>query len=385
MSTETPTTAADATTAAPGPDSAMPSGKRVAFWPAVGIVAQRELLIKLRSKAFLVSTGITLLVVIASVVLTAIGPSLFGGPTSVAVTSQTEQVVGGLDDVETTVVDSDDAARDAVRDGTVDAAVLGSAESSGLTVIGDRTAPDDLVQALSIAPQVELLDPNAPNPMVAYFIAFGFGLVFFMAAVMFGQAVAQSVAEEKQTRIVEILLAAVPARAMLAGKVLAASLLAFGQIGLIAIAVLVSATLTDNDVVLDGLAGPLIWFVILFVVGFVMISALFAAAAALVSRMEDLQSTSSPVMMLVMLPYFMVIFFNNNPTVLAVMSYFPFSAPVAVPMRLYIGTAAWWEPFLALAIMLLTTVGILWFAARTYERSLLKTGKVIRWRDALRG
>lgn len=384
MSTVTPTTADGMASAAPGPDDEMPRGRRVAFWPAVAVVAQRELMVKLRSKAFLVSTAITLLVVIASVVLTSIGPSLFGGPTSVAVTSQTEQVVSALDDVETTVVDSDEAARDAVRDGTADAAVLGSSDASGLTVIGDRTAPDDLVQALSIAPQVELLDPNAPNPVVTYFIGFGFGLVFFMAAIMFGQAVAQSVAEEKQTRIVEILLAAVPARAMLAGKVLAASLLAFGQIALIAIAVFVSAMLTDNTFVLDGLAGPLIWFVVLFVVGFIMISALFAAAAALVSRMEDLQSTASPVMMLVMLPYFLVIFFNNNPTVLAVMSYIPFSAPVAVPMRLYIGTAAWWEPFVALAIMLATTVGILWFAARTYERSLLKTGKVIRWRDALR-
>lgn len=384
MSTATPTPTSGTPAEAPGPDTGMPHGSRVAFWPAVGIVAQRELLVKLRSKAFLVSTAITLLVVIASVVLSSIGPSLFGGPTSVAVTSQTEQVVSALDDVETTVMDSDEAARDAVRDGTADAAVLGSSDASGLTVVGDRTAPDDLVQALSIAPQVELLDPNAPNPVVTYFIGFGFGLVFFMAAIMFGQAVAQSVAEEKQTRIVEILLAAVPARAMLAGKVLAASLLAFGQIALIAIAVLVSAKLTDNDIVLEGLTGPLIWFVILFVVGFVMISALFAAAAALVSRMEDLQSTASPVMMLVMIPYFMVIFFNNNPTVLAVMSYIPFSAPVAVPMRLYIGTAAWWEPFLALAIMIVTTVGILWFASRTYERSLLKTGKVIRWRDALR-
>lgn len=360
-------------------------GGRVAFWPAVGIVAQREIRLKLRSRAFIVSTVITLLAVVGAIVLTTLGPTLFGGPSKVAVTSQTEGAVSGLEDVDPIVEDSDDAAREAVRDGTADAAVLQGDGPSGLVVVGDRTTPDDVVQALSIAPQVELLDPNAPNPLVVYFIGFGFGLTFFMAAMMFGQAVAQSVAEEKQTRIVEILLAAVPARAMLAGKVLASSVLAFGQIALIAIAVLISAAVVGNDIVLDGLTGPLIWFVVLFVVGFVMISALFAAAAALVSRVEDLQSTTGPVMMLIMIPYFMVIFFNNNPTVLGVMSYIPFSAPVAVPMRIYIGAAAWWEPFLALLIMLVATAGILWFAARTYERSLLRTGKVIRWREALSG
>ena len=52
--------------------------------------------------------------------------------------------------------------------------------------------------------------------------------------------------------------------------------------------------------------------------------------------------------MLVMIPYFLVIFFNDNPTVLAIMSYVPFSAPVGMPMRVFLGIAEWWEPFLSL-------------------------------------
>ena len=59
--------------------------------------------------------------------------------------------------------------------------------------------------------------------------------------------------------------------------------------------------------------------------------------------------------MLVMIPYFLIIFFNDDPTVLTIMSYVPFSAPVGMPMRVFLGDAQWWEPFLSLAILLATT------------------------------
>src|SRR5690606_24030877 len=124
--------------------------------------------------------------------------------------------------------------------------------------------------------------------------------------------------------------------------------------------------------------------VALFTVGFVMIAALYAATASLVSRVEDLGSATSPIMMLVMIPYFLVIFFNNNPTVLAVMSYVPFSAPVAVPMRIFIGTSAWWESLLSLAVLVLAMVLAIRVAALIYERSLLRTGARVKLGDVLR-
>src|SRR5699024_53118 len=113
-------------------------------------------------------------------------------------------------------------------------------------------------------------------------------------AMTFGQTIAQSVVEEKQSRIVEIMLATVPARAILAGKVIGNSVLAFGQIVLIAGVVLLGGALTGSQLLLDGLGMPIVWFVVLFTVGFIMLAALYAAAAALVSRAEDLGSATSP-------------------------------------------------------------------------------------------
>lgn len=361
--------------------------RRTPFWQAVGVVSGREIRVRLASKAFIITTAIMLGgILLGSLVLPRLSDA-FSSTETVAVTTASQSEVAALgDDVEAMPVDSAEAARAAVESGEASAAVVPSGDSpTGLTVIAERDVPTGLVQALSQSPAVELLDPNAPNPMLVYFIALGFGLVFFMAASLFGATIAQSVVEEKQTRIVEILLATVPARAILAGKVIGNSVIALGQVALLAAAALLGMQINEDTLPLDGLGMPILWFVLLFAVGFVMLAALYAAAASLVSRSEDIGSATSPVMMLVMLPYFAVIVFNNNPDILRVMSFIPFSAPVAVPLRVYLGEGALWEHLLSLGILLATTAVVLWLASRVYERSVLRTGKRITWKQALAG
>ncbi|ERG65181.1 hypothetical protein L332_12125 [Agrococcus pavilionensis RW1] len=357
---------------------------RTRFAQAAGIVAQREIMVQLRSKAFIISTLITLALVFGAVLLSSIGPELFDEDTEVATTAEIAPTLEALDGLAVVPADDADAVREAVRDGSADAGVIAGDGPSGLVVVGDREADGGLIQLLSVTPEVELLDPNAPDPMLTYFIGLAFGLVFFMSAMTFGQTIAQSVVEEKQSRIVEIMLATVPARAILAGKVIGNSVLAFGQIALIAAVTLIGGALTGSQLLLDGLGMPIVWFVVLFTVGFIMLAALYAAAAALVSRAEDLGSATSPLIFLVMIPYFLVIVFNNNPLALQIMSYVPFSAPVAVPMRVYLQTTEWWEPYLSLGVLALSTVLAIAIASRIYERSLLKTGSMVKWRDALK-
>ncbi|WP_083587233.1 ABC transporter permease [Agrococcus sp. Marseille-P2731] len=357
---------------------------RTGFWQATGIVAQREILIRVRSKSFIISTAIMLALILAGVLFSSVGPQLFDEDTTVATIAALAPALQGLDGVVVDTLGSADAVRQAVQSGAASAGVLQGTGASGLLVIGDRETPSAIVQMLSVTPEVELLDPNAPDPLLTYFIGIAFGIVFFSSAITFGQTIAQSVVEEKQSRIVEIMLAAIPARAILAGKVIGNSVLAFGQILMIAAVVLLGGAITGSQLLLDGLGMPIVWFVVLFTVGFVMLASLYAAAAALVSRAEDLGTATSPLMMLVMLPYIAVIIFNNNPVALQIMSYVPFSAPVAVPMRVYLQSQEWWEPYLSLAILIAFTVAVIAFAARIYERSLLKTGSMVKWRDALK-
>ncbi len=354
------------------------------------LVAEREITTRLRSKAFLISTGILLLVVLGGVVISGLLSQNggIGSPTQVATVAGAS---GEQGDALTTagfeVTEAGDRAEaeQLVRDGDVEAAIVPGGDTPlDLTVVALDSAPTDLVQALSVVPSVELLEPLGTNPFLAYIIAFAFGMIFYTTALTFGTTIAQSVVEEKQTRIIEILLATVSARTMLAGKILGNSILALGTVVAILALASVGMLATGQDLLLGELGASLIWFGILFAFGFVLLAAMYAAAAALVSRQEDIGSVTSPVMMLVMIPFFLILIFNDNPQALAIMSYIPFSAPNAMPMRLYLGIAEWWEPIVSLGILVVTIAVVIWIGSRIYSNSILRTGVRVKLRDALK-
>ncbi len=331
---------------------------------ATRLVAAREIRVKLRDRTFLISTVFFLLIAAAATILP---PLLSGGPSTVAVT---EAAAGPLRaaGLEVRTVPDDAAAEQAVRDGDADAAVV-----SGPAVLAMNEAPDDVVSALSSAPAVRLLNPDAVDPVVAFLVPFAFAFIFFVTSQTFGVQIAQSIIEEKQTRIVEILVAAVPVRALLAGKMLAGTILALGQIALVALVAVAGMAFGDSSGLLSLLGPAIGWFVPFFLLGFVLIASMWAAAGALVNRLEDIGGVSMPVQLAVMLPFFAVIFLNDNVTAMRVLSYLPFSAPTAMPLRLFTGDAAGWEPLVALVLLLVAAVGFLVAGARVYEGSLLRT------------
>ena len=386
MSTEiTPGTDIDARQDSPAQPSTRATHSAPGFWSSVWLVASREISARLRSKAFLISTGILLLLAIGSVVA---GGLLSANPSStqVAVVGSASAVVGQADGLTTVAADNVADAEALVRDGTVAAAVVPADDSLlGVSVIALDSAPMDVINALSVSPSVQLLDPAAQGGFLVYLVAIGFGLVFFMSALTFGSTIAQSVVEEKQTRVVEILMSTIPVRALLAGKVLGNSIMAFGQIVAIALLVAIGMAVTGQRVLLADLGPAIGWFAVFFAFGFVMLASLYAATASMVSRQEDVGTATSPVAYLVMIPYFAVIFFNDNPLVLAIMSYVPFAAPVGMPVRIFLGTAEWWEPLLSLALLLVTTAGVILFGSRIYRNSLLRMGGRVTYKQALRG
>ncbi|MEE6262394.1 ABC transporter permease [Plantactinospora sonchi] len=339
--------------------------------------------VRLRDKTFLFSTVFFLLFALGSAVV----PAMFAGDSSTVAVAAGPEAASVLDRAGLEVVAAPDTQRaeQLVRDGDVDAAVVAGDGPGGIRILAMKEAPDDLVSALSSSPPVQLLDPDAVDPVAAFLIPFAFGMVFLFASLSFGIQIAQSVTEEKQTRIVEILVAAVPVRALLAGKVLGNGALALGQVALIGLVSVVSMRLMDSGPLL-GLLGPAIgWFIPFFVVGFVLLASLWAVVGALVSRQEDISGASTPIQMLVMIPFFAVSFLNDNPLAMAVLSYVPFSAPTAMPVRLFAGDAAGWEPFLSLLVLLGAAVLCLALAARLYEGALLRTnGKTsvrVAWQD----
>lgn len=354
------------------------------FVSAVRLVSAREIQARVRSKAFIVSALVLVLMVVASIVVSGIvGGATADDKTPVAVAEGVSLPSSVGLDVTPTATTA--AAERLVRDGEVDAAIVPSDDPLGFSVVGLDSTPTAVVQALSVSPEVELLDPDALPEGLAYTVALAFGVVFFASAVTFGQSIAQSVVEEKSTQVVEILMAAIPARALLAGKVLGNSVMAFAQIVAVAIAATIALAVTGQDNLFTLLGPSMLWFVGFFAVGFVLIAALFAASAVLVSRQEDVGSVTTPVMMLVMIPYVLIIVAYSNPTVLGVMSYVPFSAAIGMPMRIFLGSAAWWEPVLSLLVLLASVVVVILVGARIYENALLRTGSRVKLAEAIRG
>ncbi|MGB4137399.1 MAG: ABC transporter permease [Microbacterium sp.] len=352
---------------------------------AIWLVAEREIASKLRSKAFLISTGILLLAALAGVLIggfTAKSPT----PDDIAATSATAAVVEALPNTKAIVVADRAEAEKKVLDGDVTAAIVpGEDAGFGFVVLAKDDAPQNLLMQLAKTPTVEILQPAQTNPLVRYLVAIGFGVIFLMAASTFGTMIAQSVVEEKQTRVVELLISAIPTRVLLAGKVVGNTILAMAQIVVLAAIAVIGLIVTGQNEVLAGIGAPILWFAVFFLFGFVLLASLYSAAAAMVSRQEDIGATTMPLMMLVMLPYFLVIFFNDNPVVMTVLSYVPFSAPVGMPVRLFVGEAAWWEPLLSLVILIATCVGAILVGAKIYENSLLRMGARVKLVEALRG
>ncbi|GAA3598887.1 ABC transporter permease [Klugiella xanthotipulae] len=348
------------------------------------LVAEREITTRLRSKAFLISTGILFAIILASILISGFTADTTSKTAIAATPEVMSQIQGDAFDI--TEVATTEEATQLVLDGEVNAAVVSDTASDnplGLKILADTEAPAEVQQALSISPPVEILTPNPNDPFLLYIISLAFGVVFLISASTFGGVISQSVVEEKQTRIVEILMSAIPVRAMLAGKVIGNSILAFLQIAVIAALSVIGLTATGQTALLDAIGLPIAWFVIFFTIGFVLLAAMFAASASMVARMEDIGSVTTPVTMLVMIPYFLVVFFNDNPVVLTIMSYVPFSAPVGMPVRLFVGGVQWWEPLVSLAILVLSTLVVIALGSRIYQGSLLRTSGRVKLAEAL--
>lgn len=364
----------DAATRRPTP---VPTGQ------AALMVAEREIVTQVRSKSFVISLAITLVLAFGGIVLGGVLADRQGSDTPVAVVGTAGAELADAEGFALTAVDDVAAAEELVRSEEVDAAVVADdASAVGVRVIALTDAPADVLQALSVQPEVELLDTTTSDGL-RLLVSLVFGLLFMMFAIGSGAMIVQNTVQEKQSRIVEILLSAVPARALLAGKVLGNSVLAVGQTAAIAAVSVLGLLLSGQGELLDLLTGPIVWFVIFFLVGFVLVAAMFAAGAALVSRQEDTGAVMMPTMMLVMAPYFVVLFLGENTQAMTIASYVPFSAPVAMPVRLFLGEASWWEPLVSLGVLALAAALVVALAARIYSNSLLRTGPRVSLRVAL--
>lgn len=376
------------------------------------IVAEREVMVKLRDRNFLISTVVTIVVIVASLAISGfmsgrtetVDIAITGADASRVVQKADELAELGNVTFTTRPVADPAAVEQQVRDGEVEAGLV--AEPGGWRLIGRESVNDDADTYVTTAAQqlalernaeaagtsleelgrggrvtYDVLDESAVDPAFAQIMTFVFAFLFYVASLLFGMSIAQSVVEEKQNRIVEILASAIPLRQLLIGKVVGNTVMAFGQLVLFAGAGLAGLAVLGNTDSINRIAGAAGWFIVFFIVGFLALASLWAVAGSLATRNEDLQSTSTPLSMLIMIVLFLGIFASGTAQI--VTSYVPIVSIVTMPARLAEGTAAWWEPLASLVVMGAAAYGIVVIAERIYRRSLMQTQGRLTYRQAL--
>jgi ABC-2 type transport system permease protein len=212
-------------------------------------------------------------------------------------------------------------------------------------------------------------------------------LVLFWGITTYGAMVLTGVVEEKSSRVVEVLLARTPARNLLAGKIAGIGLLGLAQIGLTALAALVAASTVQSFDVPAVRGTVLAWIVVWFVLGYALYATVFGALGSLASRTEDTQTVAGPVTALLIAGYFVSFAAIGSPDTIwaQLVSFFPATAPLAMPNRIAMGATAWWEPVAAAAITVAAIAAFVRLGGRVYTSAILRTGPTLKLRDVWRG
>ncbi len=384
-------------------------------WKAIRLVAARDFWERVASRAFQLSTGLTVLLVVGFILV----------PTFIDTDSAEDWSIGVVGEVPSGLAGTVDAAAgDAARvdaisyPSRVDAeAGLESGEVDIIVDAGGKIVVDDstdqqlttlvatVLASLDISQQaadlgvdasaltelfaggfeVESISGEADNRDGDRAFAFFATIVLFMSIITYGSWILIGVIEEKTNRVVEVVLGTVRPHQLLTGKVLGIGILGVAQVLLIGVVAIIVLSLQDALEIPEAAGKVLLWAFVWYVLGFAFYAVAYAAAGSLVSRQEEAQNAAFPLTLMLMAAYFVASFSiaGENP-VLRIASLLPMFAPMTMPLRIAGGDALVWEIALSLALMVVTTYGLVRLAGRVYAGGLLQSGSRLKWREAFR-
>jgi ABC-2 type transport system permease protein len=269
-----------------------------------------------------------------------------------------------------------------------DQIIFRSNVDSKLAAIAD-TAARALRQHLPSAPELTaatVKPPDAKATTAATAVAYVGSLLLLTSLAVYGQWVLTGVVEEKNNRVVELILSAIRPRQLLAGKVIGIGLLGLAQLALVAglASALLAAGVFDAPASLGAsLALVVPWFAL----GFALYAVAYAAAGALASQQQDASSAGQPVTYTLLSAYFVgyiALSADADGTLAHVLTVFPLTAPLVLPARNALVGVAVWEQVLAAVLILAAIYALLRLAGRVYARGLLHTGPRLKARAAWR-
>jgi ABC-2 type transport system permease protein len=385
-------------------------------WRRTWVVALREIRERGGSRAYWISTVLGVILVVAIILVpslleksTTYRVGMSGAVPAGMVTALAEQARAVNHDLEVTrfpnVADGERAVRDkkvdvllvdgtrlewrTESDSTLTAAIANAVQAVHIRDQADRLgiSSDELAQLLvpvSLTSRTlgaaHTADKDANT---VGFIAVGF---MYLAISFYAGFVLTGVVQEKANRVSEVLLARMPAREILAGKVVGIGVVGLAQLAAIGTAAVTTVAFMGGADAPSITGDVLAWTCIWFVLGYLFYSVLYAALGATTSRIEDAQAAIAPITGLMLLSYFGVIYAEENPDALVtiLLSYFPPTAPVVMTYRVAVHAVPGWQMLTAATCMVLAMWGLIRLAGRIYSGALLRFGGRVPLRDLVR-
>ncbi|WP_027495941.1 ABC transporter permease [Rhodococcus sp. JG-3] len=387
---------------------------------AVSLIAKREFTVQVMKKSFVISNVIILAVIVGGIIAFSIFSGsgdeerdvigVAGDQSIAAVLEATGDAVGSP--VEVRDVADAAAARSGVESGDLDVALVPDGNAGAYTAVteSDLTGTLRAVVEGSVATQatnaalaqqgvdqnelaartgaatvtVDAIDP--PDPEAGQRTALALSAVFLLYAqiIGFGMYVAMGVVEEKSSRVVELLLSTVRPLQLLWGKILGIGAVGILQLALYGIAGvgagLGTGVLTVTGAAVSVFAATLAWFIL----GFAFFAVLYAAGGSMVSRQEDVNSTTMPLLILIMAMFFAAFYSVSDPesTLANTLSWVPPFSAIMMPLRIAAGVTSPVQIVGSAVLMIVTTAILAMGAAKIYQRSILRIGKTVSWKEA---
>ncbi len=229
----------------------------------------------------------------------------------------------------------------------------------------------------------------------------GGGIILYTMMLIYGAQMLQSVLEEKQSRVVELVISSLRPWQLMLGKIVGVGAVGLTQVAIwigcvallatLALPVLLSALPTTEGAseVLQYLPGPgaVALLVVFFLLGYFLYSSLFAAVGAMCRNLQEASQAQTPIIILIIVPFVlqMTTIEGGGMPWMNWMALFPFFSPIMMYPRAVMGTVPWWMVGASMVLMVLTVWGTSWVAGRIYKVGILSQGnrpslrELVRW------
>ncbi|MFY9944728.1 MAG: ABC transporter permease [Exiguobacterium chiriqhucha] len=378
---------------------------------------------KLRSKAFLISTLLTILFIFGFTNIDRLLANFedTDQAQAVLVTENNELTTLmqslGYEDIESSAI-SESEARAGLDNG--DYEIVAFIEVDSARVLSERPEPDfttvlqtalrevrnaELIEASNIDPTVlaALNEPvtveesylgrggeNSDELFSSFAFVYVMLMLLYVSIITYGSMISTEVTTEKSSRVMELIISTThPVTHMLA------KISAIGTLALLQIAIFLGFgyfSARSNEMaqsVIDnaGNVRAVVYLLTFFTLGYLLYAAMFAVLGSLVSRVEESQQMTMPVIMLLVAGFLAAMFGLNNPEapIVTILSYVPFFTPMLMFLRVMLVDVPVWEVALSIGIMIATIGVILWVGSKFYRGGVLFYGNnaIKQWRQIL--